>query len=170
CVGRLCLPIFGDQSPAAERYAHHLGLALQFTNILRDVGEDALRDRVYLPQDLLDRHGLSASDILAARYDDRFIAAAEVFAAIAEAEYRAAAEAFAECSDRRVLLPAEVMGKTYYAILQGIRDRRFDVFARRANLRRRDKLRVAMVALARTKLPDAVTTGMRSRSGAAEPR
>jgi hypothetical protein len=50
CVGFLCIAIFGDQSPAARRYAEHLGLALQYTNILRDVAEDAARGRCYLPQ------------------------------------------------------------------------------------------------------------------------
>ena len=151
CVGFLCLAIFGDQSPAARRYAEHLGLALQYTNILRDVAEDAVRGRVYLPGDLLTRHHLSEDDILEYRYDGRFVAAATDFAAAAEREYQTAWQILPEIKHRR-LLPAEIMGRTYYEILQEIRLRNYNVFTRRASLRRRDKLKVAAAALARAGL------------------
>lgn len=152
CVGLLCVGIFGDQGDAANRYAHHLGLALQYTNILRDVAEDALRGRVYLPLDLLAKHGVGEADILESCYDDRFIAAADAFASKAQAEYELARAAFDQVEHPRALLPAEIMGRTYHAILEEIRERRYDVFVQRASLRRRDKLRVAAVALARTNL------------------
>lgn len=148
CVGFLCVALFGDQTGAARSYAEHLGLALQYTNILRDVAEDAARGRVYLPQDLLDRHGLTVADVLDFRYDGRFVAAAADFAAAAEREYQAAWALLPEIDARR-LLPAEIMGRTYYAILQEIRARNYNVFTRRAALRRRDKLRVAALAVAR---------------------
>ena len=152
CVGLLCIAIFGDQGEAAKRYAVHLGLALQYTNILRDVAEDAVRGRIYLPQDLLHRHGLSDEDIIQQRYDHRFVAMASDFADAAEREYRRAWNALSE-ADGRALLPAEIMGRTYYRILQEIRARNFNVFTRRAALRRRDKLKVAALAIARTGLP-----------------
>src|SRR5690606_12586177 len=126
CVGFLCIAIFGDQSPAARRYAEHLGLALQYTNILRDVAEDAARGRVYLPQSLLQRHGMTTEDILSQRYDGRFVGLASDFADAAEREYRRAWEILRE-ADVRALLPAEVMGRTYYRILQEIRVRNFNV-------------------------------------------
>ncbi|MBX7080598.1 MAG: presqualene diphosphate synthase HpnD [Nannocystaceae bacterium] len=148
CVGLLCIAIFGDTSPAAQRYAEHLGLALQLTNILRDVGEDALRGRVYLPLSLLAQHGLCDADILAQRYDARFVAFAAEFAELAETEYRKAWEAL-QGADLRALVPAEVMGRTYHRILVEIRDRDFNVYTRRAALRRRDKLKVAALAIAR---------------------
>lgn len=148
CVGLLCVAIFGDTSTPAQRYAEHLGLALQYTNILRDVGEDALRDRVYLPQTLLSRHGMGVDDILAQRYDARFVALAADFADMAEREYQRAWAALAE-SDVRALLPAEVMGRTYHRILSEIRSREYNVYTRRAALRRRDKLKVAALAIAR---------------------
>ena len=148
CVGFLCIALFRDQSPAARRYAEHLGLALQYTNILRDVAEDAARGRVYLPADLLARHHLSASDILEYRYDGRFVAAAADFAEAAEREYQAAWQILPELGHRR-LLPAEIMGRTYYQILLEIRARNYNVFTRRASLRRRDKLKVAALAIAR---------------------
>ena len=151
CVGFLCIAIFGDQSPAARRYAEHLGLALQYTNILRDVAEDAARGRIYIPLDLLARHGLEPADIFGYRYDGRFVAAAADFAAAAEREYHAAWALLPEVR-HRALLPAEIMGRTYYEILQEIRARNYNVFTRRAALRRRDKLRVAALALARAGL------------------
>ncbi|HET6586052.1 MAG TPA: squalene/phytoene synthase family protein, partial [Nannocystaceae bacterium] len=151
CVGFLCIAIFGDTREPAREYAEHLGLALQLTNILRDVGEDAQRGRVYLPQALLARHGLSSQDIFDQRFDDRFVALAAEFADAAEREYRAAWDALRH-ADRRALLPAEIMGRTYYRILREIRTRGFNVFTRRAALRRRDKLKVAAMAIARAGL------------------
>lgn len=148
CVGFLCIAIFGDTSEPAREYAEHLGLALQLTNILRDVGEDAQRGRIYVPQALLARHDLSSQDIFEQRYDDRFVALAQDFAESAEREYRAAWDALRH-ADRRALLPAEIMGRTYYRILREIRDGRFNVFTRRAALRRRSKLKVAAMAIAR---------------------
>lgn len=151
CVGLLCIAIFGDVGPAAQRYAEHLGLALQYTNILRDIGEDALRGRVYVPQTLLARHDMGTADILAQRYDARFVAMAGEFADMAEQQYQLAWSALAE-ADVRALLPAEVMGRTYHRILDEIRERHFNVYTRRAALRRRDKLKVAALAIARASL------------------
>ncbi len=151
CVGFLTLAIFGDQSDAAREYGEHLGLALQYTNILRDVGDDAGRGRVYLPGELLERHGLTRADILARRYDHRFVALAREFAELAQREYDAAWQALPG-ADRRALLPAEVMGHTYHRILHEIQARNYNVFACSPALRRRDKLKVAAKVLARTAL------------------
>lgn len=149
CVGLLCIPIFGEDGPAARAYAHHLGLALQYTNILRDVGEDAQRGRVYLPATILAQHGLKVEDVLAGTYDARFIGAAAQFAALAEREYQVAWDHLREVGAPLRLVPAEVMGRTYYEILREIRRFSFDVFLRRASLRRRVKLRVAAMTIAR---------------------
>lgn len=151
CVGFLCIALFGDQSEDARRYAEHLGLALQYTNILRDVAEDAMRGRIYIPQEFLHRHGLSDRDIVQQRYDDRFVAMAAEFADAAEREYRRAWYALPK-TDTRAMLPAEIMGRTYYKILGEIRARDYNVFTRRAALRRRDKLKVAAMAIARNGL------------------
>ena len=151
CVGFLCIALFGDQGDDARRYAEHLGLALQYTNILRDVAEDAVRGRIYLPRDLLSRHGLTDEDILQQRYDERFVAMANDFADAAEREYRRAWDAL-RGTDLRALLPAEIMGRTYHRILGEIRARNYNVFTRRAALRRRDKLKVAALAIARSGL------------------
>lgn len=159
CVGFLCIAVFGDQSETARAYAEHLGLALQYTNILRDVAEDAMRDRIYLPRSLLSRHGLSEQDILNLRYDDRFRGLGTEFAALAQDEYDKA-WALLPSTQTRAMLPAEVMGRTYYEILRSIRDYDYNVFVRRVALRRRDKLRVAAEAIARA--------GLTLRGGEAE--
>jgi phytoene synthase len=151
-VGLLCIAVFGDQSPAARRYAEHLGLALQLTNILRDVGEDAARGRVYLPESLLARHRIDREHVVNQRYDEGFVGVAADFADEAEREYQRAWEAL-RGANKRALLPAEIMGRTYHRILEEIRNRNFNVFTRRAALRRRDKLKVAAVAIARASLP-----------------
>jgi phytoene synthase len=153
CVGILCVGIFGDQGEAAQRYAKHLGLALQYTNILRDIGEDAARGRVYLPLDLLARHGLDDHDMIACRYDKRFLAMAREFAEIAEDEYRKAWAELPHVDHRKALLPAEIMGRTYYQILREIRAHRYNVFTYRASLTRRDKLKIAATSIALTTLP-----------------
>lgn len=165
CVGLLCIGIFGEAGAEAQRYAVHLGLALQYTNILRDIGEDAARGRVYLPLDLLTARGLTRRDIFESIYDHRFLALASDFAELAEAEYAKAWRIFPTIAHRRVLLPAEVMGRTYYEILLEIRDHNFNVYTHRAALRRRDKLRVAAMAVARTNLPTAATGLSASFSG-----
>ncbi|MBK7767292.1 MAG: presqualene diphosphate synthase HpnD [Sulfuritalea sp.] len=71
-VGLLAAEIFGYRDRMTLRYAHDLGLAFQLTNIIRDVGEDARRGRIYLPQDELSRFGVDETDLLQARYSDSF--------------------------------------------------------------------------------------------------
>jgi 15-cis-phytoene synthase len=71
-VGLLAAEIFGYSDRQTLKYAHDLGLALQLTNIIRDVGDDARRGRIYLPQDELARFGVSETDILQSRYSEQF--------------------------------------------------------------------------------------------------
>ncbi len=146
CVGFLCIAIFGDQSPQARTYAEHLGLALQYTNILRDIAEDADRGRIYVPLELLHAHDLSPHDIFARRYTENFISMATSFADMAEREYQAAWAARPQ-AHARALVPAEIMGHTYHRILHELRAAHFNVFVQRTALKRRDKVRVAASVL-----------------------
>lgn len=129
-VGLLSIEIFGYTSPGCRDYAVHLGRALQFTNILRDVKKDAERGRLYLPQEELDRHGVRAADILAGRYSDRYAAAAAAVAERARGFY-AAARAALPPDDRRAMVSAELMGAVYWKLLEKVAARRFDVFGPR---------------------------------------
>ena len=76
-VGEVSARIFGQTDDATTRYAHTLRLAFQMTNIIRDVGEDALRGRIYLPIDELQRFEVKAQDLLQRQYSDRFTALME---------------------------------------------------------------------------------------------
>ncbi len=147
CVGFLCLPVFGDTSEAAHRFAHNLGLGMQYTNILRDVGEDAADGRVYLPLRFLREAGIEIDELMSGVYDARFARVARRVAQVARNHYRVAWAALRDCPHRRRLVTAEIMGRTYEEILGALEEADWDVFTRKVKLRRRDKLRIAAKAL-----------------------
>jgi phytoene synthase len=113
-VGRLSVRAFGDGSPAADQVAFHLGRALQLTNILRDVHEDAGRARLYLPRDYLEAEGLPPD--LSALGHPALPRACARLAALAHRHFRDAEAAMARC-DRRAMRPARLMGANYAAQL-----------------------------------------------------
>lgn len=114
-VGRLSVRAFGDASAAADEVAHHLGRALQLTNILRDVAEDAGRGRLYLPAGLLDDAGVPHDPAAALAHPALARVCARV-AAMAHGHFTAAAAAMTRC-DHRAMRPARLMGATYAAVL-----------------------------------------------------
>jgi squalene synthase HpnD len=114
-VGRLSVRAFGDSSPAADRVAFALGRALQLTNILRDVQEDAERGRLYLPREYLDPAGVP-HDPLAALTAPGLTQVCGRVAALAHEHFRTAQAAMRQC-DRRAMKPARLMAATYAAIL-----------------------------------------------------
>ncbi len=118
-VGHLSVHVFGDSSPAAHDVADALGRALQLTNILRDLDEDAQRGRLYLPREILDRHGIRGSEPPLVLRHPALPAACRDLAAIAEGHFADAARAMAKCS-RRAMRPAAVMGAFYRAMLQAL--------------------------------------------------
>ena len=105
-VGRLSVRAFGADSPAADRVAHHLGRALQLTNILRDLAEDAERGRLYLPRDLLVDVGIIATEPAAVLQHPSLGAACDALADIAEKHFADARAAMKQCS-RRAMRPAK---------------------------------------------------------------
>jgi phytoene synthase len=141
-VGQVSAGIFGYRHRETLEYAELLGLAFQLTNIIRDVGEDARRGRVYLPADELARHGLAAGDILARRGGEAFRALMAEQADRAEATYR---EAFAKLhpEDRRSQRAGLVMAAIYQALLAEIRRDGFPVLEGRISLTPIRKLWIA---------------------------
>ncbi len=119
-IGLLALPIFGDTSPPAQRFALALAEALQLTNILRDLTEDATRGRLYLPRELLDRFGITASEPVAVLVHP---ALSHVCATLAEQaeQHFAEAERYVRDADRRRLWPALLMLAAYRRILARLR-------------------------------------------------
>ncbi len=114
-VGRASVRIFGDDSPKAMLVAHHLGRAFQLTNILRDLGEDATRERLYLPLELLEKHGVivrSASETL---NDANLPVVCRDLASDAARHYEEACKAMDECIPS-AMRPARVMMSYYGAI------------------------------------------------------
>ena len=141
-VGQLAASIFGYRNPSTLEYAEALGTAFQLTNILRDVGEDARRGRVYLPADELARFGLDAQDILARRGDERFRALME-FQAERAASYYALARSKLPDEDRRDQRAGLIMAGIYRALLDEIRRDGFQVLDRRIALTPLRKLWIA---------------------------
>jgi phytoene synthase len=142
-VGLCCIEIFGYTDPRARQYAVSLGMALQLTNIIRDVGADARNGRVYVPQADLRRFGVTNDDLRAGRYGEPFVALMTHQAARARTFYADARAAFPSV-DARSLVPAEIMGRIYYALLEEIEARRFRVFDERVTLPARRKAAIAL--------------------------
>lgn len=119
-VGLLSAEIFGYVDPRTLEYAENLGLAFQLTNIIRDVGEDARRDRIYLPLDEMARLGVSESDILQARETDAFRRLMELQIERALGYYRDAFERL-PAADRRSQRAGIIMAAIYRTLLEEIR-------------------------------------------------
>jgi phytoene synthase len=115
-VGHLSVHVFGDPSAAAHRVADSLGRALQLTNVLRDLDEDAHRGRLYLPREILDAHGIGGADPDSVLHHPALPRVCLALAAIAEGHFRASRCAMAQCR-RRAMRPAAVMGAVYSATL-----------------------------------------------------
>ncbi len=142
-VGHLSVHVFGDAGPAAHRVADALGRALQLTNILRDLAEDAERGRLYLPRELLDRNGIRTMDPAAVLADPHLPAVCRAVAAMAERQFDEAEAAMAECR-RRAMRPAVVMGAVYRATLHELMRRGWRDPAASVSLSRTRKLWLAL--------------------------
>lgn len=132
-VGELSARIFGYRERKTLDYAHQLGLAFQLTNIIRDVGEDARRNRIYLPQDELQRFGIAETDILQARTSEAFRRLMQFQASRARDTY-ARALALLAPEDRAAQKPGLVMAKIYQTLLDEIEASGFDVLRARISL------------------------------------
>ena len=118
-VGLMSAEIFGYTNPATRNYARELGIAFQLTNIIRDVGEDARRDRIYLPQDELARHGVSATSVLRRESSDAFRTLMADQVARAREWYERAFAALPR-EDRATQRPGLIMAAIYRTLLDEI--------------------------------------------------
>lgn len=149
-VGLVSIRIFGHRHPATRQYAVHLGYALQITNILRDVGQDARETgRIYLPMEDLRAFGVSEQQIIGNRYDDRFHALMEHQYERAKAFYQQAEDDLPE-EDRQAMVAAEMMGQIYYEILKKLKRLDFQVFEKRIGLHPLRKGVILLAYLVRT--------------------
>jgi phytoene synthase len=132
-VGLLSAEIFGYTDRHTLKYAHHLGLAFQLTNIIRDVGEDARRNRIYLPQDELARFGVASAAILNSRHTPEF-AALMAFQAQRAREHYDRTFAQLPAADRKAQRPGLIMAAIYRTLLDEIERDGFLVLDRRTAL------------------------------------
>ncbi|MBL9154016.1 MAG: squalene/phytoene synthase family protein [Verrucomicrobiales bacterium] len=146
-VGLVSIEIFGYRQPATRDYATRLGYALQLTNIIRDVAEDAARGRIYLPREDLARFDLTDDDILSRRHADR-VARLLAFEADRATEHYAAAVSALDAIDRPAMRSAELMRVIYSRLLDRMRADGFRVFDRRYRLGKLEKLACLTRALA----------------------
>ncbi|HUN64528.1 MAG TPA: presqualene diphosphate synthase HpnD [Bacteroidota bacterium] len=125
-VGLMVLGIFGPRSGKTSAYAVNLGIALQLTNILRDVRVDARYGRIYLPQEDLERFGCREEDILAGTFTPEFRSLMQFETDRAEEFFSRARESLPR-EDRRAMFPARIMERVYYRTLRRIRDIDYNV-------------------------------------------
>jgi len=125
-VGLLSIEIFGYRNDDCQEYAVHLGKALQLTNILRDVGNDAERGRIYLPQEAMEKFGVDPRSLMAFSYSAAFHNLAADIAVRARGHYQRAAELL-PFEDRRSMIAAECMGAVYWRLLRVMEQSKFRV-------------------------------------------
>jgi phytoene synthase len=142
-VGLICIEIFGYDSPRTREYAVNLGLALQLTNILRDLKEDIARGRIYIPLEDLDRFGYSAADLEANLYNRPFIELIKYQQTRARSYFEKAAASLPD-QDRKTVFAAEIMSAIYREMLDQISKVKYDVFRNHLSVPRRRRLQVAL--------------------------
>jgi phytoene synthase len=142
-VGLICLEIFGYRDQRSRAYAENLGLALQLTNIIRDVSADIRRGRIYLPTEDLARFGVSEEDLRAGRLTPQVVELLRFECDRAHSYYRRAAEGLPR-EDARSLVAAEIMGGIYFEILRRIERRGYDVFSERIRVPRPRRAVIAL--------------------------
>lgn len=138
-VGLLSVRIFGAEREDGRRLAEALGEAVQLTNVLRDVAEDAALGRLYLPRELLDKHGIAASSPMAALRHPGIAAVCDALADAAEDRF-AAASAVLDAMPRRALRPARLILVVYRRLLQRLRQRGFARLDEPVKLSKAEKL------------------------------
>ena len=157
-VGLICLNIFGYSDPKARQYATDLGVALQLTNILRDVPDDLARGRVYIPQEDLRAHGCTEEDLRReVAHAGAGVRSPAVKAVLRQQgqrarEYYGRAERSLPRSDLRRLVAAEIMSAIYRAILHGIERADYDVFSRVVRVSRPRRAAIAAATWVRAVL------------------
>lgn len=142
-VGLISVRVFGCKHPASRRYAVNLGVALQLTNILRDLKADGQRGRVYLPLDEMERFHYSEEDLLAGRCSDSFRALAAFQCERAKGFFKQARADLKESQEARLLFPARIMGGVYERLLGRIERQPSDIFSGRVTVPWNEQLWIA---------------------------
>ena len=150
-VGLMTIEIFGYKNDDIKKYAENLGLALQLTNILRDVKKDALNNRIYIPLEDMKKYNYTETDLMNSVYNDKFRRLMEYEYSRA-LEYYAKAESFLTEEDKANMIAAEIMGKIYYKLLEKIKSSGFNVYNRSVRISKLWKLILAYSVFIKYKL------------------
>lgn len=142
-VGLMSIEIFGYKNETTRDYAVNLGVAMQLTNILRDLKDDSKVGRFYLPQEDLIKYNYTEQELLNETYNDNFIRMMDFEASRAE-KYYEAADRFLQTSDRKNLFSARAMQYIYMRLLKKMRNEKFNVFKGRIHLSRIQKIMIAL--------------------------
>jgi 15-cis-phytoene synthase len=142
-TGLMCIEIFTYRAPRTKEYAVNLGIALQLTNILRDLKEDAARGRIYLPLEDLRRFNYSEGDLMNGVVNENFIELMRFECGRARDFYRRADELLPD-EDRATLTAAQTMGRIYFRLLEQIEGFGYDVFNHRVRLHRPERFLIAL--------------------------
>ncbi len=151
-VGLICAEVFGYNNQQTREYAVNLGIALQLTNILRDIKADAKRGRIYIPLEDMRLFNYTEQDLLRNTYDERFIQLMKYECNRAH-QYFKKAKAYLAEEDKPLFSAARTMGNIYYLLLRRIESYHYDVFSRRVRLSSSIKFLVAMALRLRNKFP-----------------
>ena len=150
-VGLICIEIFGYTKRASQDYAVNLGIALQLTNILRDIKTDASRDRIYLPLEDLKRFNYPENDLFAGISTSRFRNLMQFQCRRARSYYKKAAQCLPE-EDRQSLFPAEIMGCIYSRLLSRIEAVNYNVYHHPIRVNNLNKLGIALELCLRSRV------------------
>lgn len=142
-VGLMCIEIFGYKNKSAKDYAVNLGLAMQLTNILRDVKKDSEKGRIYLPQQDLINFGYSENDLFERKFNDNFITLMRNEANRAEEFFTKANDAL-DLDDKRSMFPARAMQHIYHKLLTKIETENFDVFNKKIKVGNVEKVTISL--------------------------
>ena len=142
-VGLMCIEIFTYHSSVTKDYAVNLGMALQLTNIIRDVGEDAARNRIYLPQEDLRRFNYSEAELMNNTINQAFHDLMKFQWERALSYYQQAEKCFPE-ADRATLTASRTMSKIYYQLFEQIKAANYDVFHHHVSLPMNQRFRIAL--------------------------
>jgi phytoene synthase len=151
-IGLICIQVCGYNDPKAREYAIELGLAMQLTNILRDIREDSEMGRVYLPQEDLARFGYSEEQLLAGEINEEFTRFMEFQVARAR-EYFKKGKRLLKLLPMRTRACPSVLGGIYSRLLDRIEDRGYDVYERRISLSPKEKLFLTVRIWAQSYIP-----------------
>ena len=138
-VGLMSVEVFGYRNKNTKEFAVNLGIAMQLTNILRDVKKDAERGRIYIPEEDLIRFGYNENDLLDYKYNNSFIDLMK-FESNRAKEYYKKADALLSKDDKGLMFPARIMEHIYFSILKKIESMNYNVFGKVAKVSRIRKL------------------------------